>query len=709
MADAEDIIEAAGFKSKPKYLELELEIEVDNFRAGVGADKARLAPVPAQVDVSKAKITSPHGVTFGISRAGKEVSKARELARLLALNPDLAVICLDPKGLMPKTAKRLGGMVLNMSTEAPDKDEKRIHFNFLDRFAIANSPKSFEDLSVTLMAALSLMQKQPLAPNEQSSTHRALNRLVRHYELGESLTPLLVAGLKNRFFEQLHLEEFGRLDIIRETLEAIYTQLRSDHAIPRTGYLVQPVRDRTSGLPRPVFSTPELERTYYRERAKGAGRSDTLAAQDAAIELIVLNTYSEGGRNLYAGEGQLRVQIPLLAYDKIERYVLARKNGGELDRSAWLALSLMRYLADPDQPRRQAPARVAPANSNSEDLNIPPATSDPELAGIGVGAEWRIPRLHPDSPVSDLATNAGPVWYAEDGWAEELAQEFAVQCGDCGLFSGLNKEETSICMRDLLVELRYGTPILSDLLAVLASEPYGYDLVKNLEIFVDPDVSGPLFNGHTNVNVFNRFIVFAVKNVNDELRPLRMMQCMELSWRLITSNSNTGLNKSYMMLVDEFGVVANQAPEVATYVGLMYKRSRAFGCAMWLMDQEPLSAQTLAGKQAISNSGIIELMRQKRDDLVSYWQPLFQLTPEEVDMISNFGPGEVMIILNEESRIRKVRAKYTMSDSMLKILSTKLDDVRQYISSQQEARGVKGDPLAEMLEELMGHSFEEAS
>lgn len=188
-----------------------------------------------------------------------------------------------------------------------------------------------------------------------------------------------------------------------------------------------------------------------------------------------------------------------------------------------------------------------------------------------------------------------------------------------------------------------------------------------------------------------------------------MMQCMELSWRLITSNSNTGLNKSYMMLVDEFGVVANQAPEVATYVGLMYKRSRAFGCAMWLMDQEPLSAQTLAGKQAISNSGIIELMRQKRDDLVSYWQPLFQLTPEEVDMISNFGPGEVMIILNEESRIRKVRAKYTMSDSMLKILSTKLDDVRQYISSQQEARGVKGDPLAEMLEELMGHSFEEAS
>jgi len=666
MADAEDIIEAAGFKSKPKYLELELEIEVDNFRAGVGADKARLAPVPAQVDVSKAKITSPHGVTFGISRAGKEVSKARELARLLALNPDLAVICLDPKGLMPKTAKRLGGMVLNMSTEAPDKDEKRIHFNFLDRFAIANSPKSFEDLSVTLMAALSLMQKQPLAPNEQSSTHRALNRLVRHYELGESLTPLLVAGLKNRFFEQLHLEEFGRLDIIRETLEAIYTQLRSDHAIPRTGYLVQPVRDRTSGLPRPVFSTPELERTYYRERAKGAGRSDTLAAQDAAIELIVLNTYSEGGRNLYAGEGQLRVQIPLLAYDKLSQDVLAGKNGGgELDRSAWLALSLMRYLADPDQPRRQAPAITTITTTTS--------TTGPELAfalaGVEVGAGWRIPRLHPDSPVSDLATNAGPVWYAQDEWAEELAQDFGVQCAACGLFNGLNKEETARCMRDLLVELRYGTPILSDLLAVLlVSEPYLLELTLTLEMFVDPAVYGLFFNGHTffNPKPPSRFTVFDVQNdQNSELLPLRMLQSIELSWQWINFNSNSEPNGSYLLLIDQFGLIATQAQELATYLGLIYKRSRAYGYAIWVMDENPEAAFTLAGKQAISNSGIIELMSQglsKNEGAYSF-QSLFALSTEEADLIRDFGPGEVLILFNEEDGIRRLQSQYQLDYS----------------------------------------------
>jgi hypothetical protein len=238
---------------------------------------------------------------------------------------------------------------------------------------------------------------------------------------------------------------------------------------------------------------------------------------------------------------------------------------------------------------------------------------------------------------------------------------------------------------------------------VLAADAYGLDLVNNLEMFCDPDINGALFNGHTNVHLYNRFIVFDVKNVTDELRPLRMLQCMQLSWRLIATNQ-TKSGKHFLFVVDEFGVIANQAPEVAEYVGILYKRSRAFGCAMWLIDQDASSLQSLAGRHAISNAGVVEIMRQDMQDL-GYWQSMFGLSQEEIDMIANFGPGESMILLREPSRTRKVLARYTMSASQLRLLSTRQADVRQYIAEQQEARGVSGDPLEEYLTDLMGHSF----
>lgn len=626
--------------------------------------------------ISTDKLLAPHGLTYGASGAGKTVSKQADISRRLAADPDLSCMYIDPQGVLVKLAYELGGTVLDMSAEA----EKKVRLNFLDRFIMGGRPMPFGDLSTIFTTFLALMQNQTLASTEKAAVTSALKRLARHYELGESLTPMIVQGLKNRFYAPLHLAEAGQLEVLEETLEAIYTGLQEQFHIPEQGYTVQVGRDPKSGLPRLCFSSRENERAFRASQGQSC-------AEDAAIELNVLNTHSlvGSGRNYYAGGGSSRVQIPLAAFDRLEREIATRKAGGELDRNAWLSLALLRYLCSP-QPRREAGQ-----------------------------CEWLIPHLQPGShsenqimsdpaiAATHLVAESGPCWYAADEWSELVAVELADQFESCGLFDDLSKEETATVLRDLLVGVKFGVPILSDLLPILSAELHAQDLVRNLEMFADPDLAGALFNGHTNVDLQNRFIVFDVKNVTDELRPLRMMQCMQLSWRLITSNP-VSKGKRFLFVVDEFGVIANQAPEVASYIGILYKRSRAFGCTMWLIDQDTTSLQSLAGRHAISNAGIVEIMRQDAQDL-AYWQQMFNLTQEEVDTIGQFGQGEVMILLREPSRTRKIRSRYTMSEATLRILSTKQADVKQYIEEQQLARGIKGDQLAEMLEDLIGHNF----
>lgn len=705
--------------------------------------------------ISTDKLLAPHGITYGASGAGKTMSKQLDISRRLTADPNLSVLYIDPQGVLVKLAHELSGTVLDMSAEA----EKKVRLNFLDRFVMGGRPMPFGDLATVFITFLSLMQGQTLSPNEKAAITSALKRLTRHFELGDSLTAHLVAGLKPRFGGALNLAVPGQIELLHNELEKCYSRLRTLHRIPRQGYLIQVVGEQ--GRAKLHFSTSHYEREWLRlrqnkvssrtqtqtqkESAIGAvmdgGVSEVELLADTGIELAILKTYADSneGRNYYAGEGEVRVQIPFAAYDRILHEVNSRKAGGALDRGAWLNVSLLHYLCS-DQPRRVVlpPSLVAASAESASNARrvsewlVPATYSDSrgysrfdrgiaqktlamrepallhELTSLHKAEGRQTQELEQELAYylgTHLVVDSGPVWFSDEGWSEQVSADFAEWFGSSRLFDRLSEEEAPIVLRDLLVGLRYGVPILSDLLPVLACEPYAYDIVRNLETFCDTDISGALFNGHTNVNIYNRFIVFDVKNVNDELRPLRMMQCMQLSWRLITSQAvtTTGL-KNYLFVVDEFGVVANQAPEVASYVGILYKRSRAFGCAMWLIDQDASSLQSQAGRYAMSNAGMVEIMRQDEQDL-AYWQQMFNLSEEEVNKISNFGPGEAFIILNEPSRRRKIQAKYTMSDGMFRILSTRQADVKRYIAEQQAARGTTDDKLALMLENLMGHNF----
>jgi hypothetical protein len=632
--------------------------------------------------ISPKNLSAGHGITVGASGSGKTVSMEVEIGRKLIAEPDLSIIYNDPQGVVAKYCLELNGVVCDMSAEA----ENPVRLNFLDRFYLGGRPSPFSDTTTVFNSFIALMQNQSLSGQEKATINSALKRLFRHVELGESITNYLVNSFRLRFGDALGMDE-ERTNLIRQTLDSIYGEITQKYHIPPDGYVVRPVLNPQTGRRKVSFSSQKAYKEYEASWGK--------AHPDAAVTLIVLKTTARGGRNYYSGEGEYRVQIPLNAYDRIEAEVEARKAKGDLERAAWLATMLASYLG------RRTPRRAVLQRENGSWYVPYPAWYLPQTY---LDERGRTRLENPESvPGGTIVTDCGPVWYADDRWMAEISAEFAEHFEACELFNELNQEEAQIVFRDAFVPLKFGVPILSDLLPLLAAEAYGVDIVKNLENYVDPDLHGPLFNGHTNQDIHSHFIVFDIKAVTEELRPLRMMQYMQLAWRLISS-APPGQGKQYLMVIDEFGIIANQAPEVASFVGIMYKRSRAFGCTMWLLDQDTSSLQSLAGRHAISNSGIIKIMRQDAVD-ASYWQAQYNLTPEQVEEIKTFGPGEVLIVLREEGRDRLVRTKYTMSDATLRTLSTRQADVKEYVREQREARGRVGDPLNELFDDVMGHTF----
>ena len=426
---------------------------------------------------------------------------------------------------------------------------------------------------------------------------------------------------------------------------------------------------------------------------------------DAGVELLVLNTVpGELNRNYYAGKGYTRVQIPLNAYFKVEQELNSRKGSGEdvgeLDRDALLSLALMGYLNAPFYRRKSGgngkwviPRALSLSSKSNSVSGVVPSGLDEE--------DWT---QDPDLVAQlKLSLSAGPVWYADPDWLGQIGEDFAEHFEATGYFNSLSKDDFLIALRDSMTPLKLGVPILSDFLAVLATERSAYDLVRNLETYVNPEIYGPLFNGHTNRNITSRLVIFDVKGVTDEMRPLRMMQGMELVWRQVTSKP-PGSKFRTLLGVDEFGLVANQSPDTALYIALLYKRFRAFGCTMCVLDQDTTSLRGQVGRYIKSNTSIYFIMRQDRED-ASYWAQMFRLTEEDVEAIVGFGPGEALVLIEEGTRTQKFRVKVSMSEAVLQMLSTRPDDVLRYVEAQRSQSGLKDDPILSRMEEIFGHSF----
>ncbi|HEX2912249.1 MAG TPA: hypothetical protein VH186_15675 [Chloroflexia bacterium] len=608
------------------------------------------------VRLSEKNLVNPHEIICGMSGSGKTVSELIELRRRLYENPKLRVRYIDPQDVTSRLVKEVDGVVANVAANGS------VRFNFLDRFSLGGRPQIFGDLCDVFTTMVVLMQKRSLSDAEHTALKTQLNVLFQHFEQGDSLTAYLMKSLYLRFADKLgFVEEPQSFFRFEQAVEEIYRVVSEEYRVPASGFVVRLKLNEATG---------EVEtRTYQTRQADGS-----IVESEPGVVLEVLNCYTEARfkRNLYAGGGYSEIEIPVAAFLTIYSTVM-EQGWGQIENEAWLAYSLTNYLSGPF-PRRAAGS-----------------------------AGWSYPDVEAEArrvsglPGTHLQIESGPVWYADDEWYARLLQAFQRHLARTGLLDYLDRYTREIVERDLMVGLRYGTPILSDVIPLLAAEPAGLAMALNLEPYCNPNIHGSLFNGHTNLDISSRFFSFNVKGLTDQLRPLRMMQCIELTWREIAGTPrNAGLE--FVVVWDEYGTIATQSPEVATYIGIIFKRARALGGKIIVAEQNYETFLSPSGRHVLANAGVIKLLRQNTY-AAKFWAGELELTIQEANRLTLAHKGETLVVQMEDGRKNKLWVQYGAHKRTLDMLSTKPQDVQRYEAEQRAGQNLS--PVAEMMANLI--------
>lgn len=149
-------------------------------------------------------------------------------------------------------------------------------------------------------------------------------------------------------------------------------------------------------------------------------------------------------------------------------------------------------------------------------------------------------------------------------------------------------------------------PLMEDLYkALIGMEiPPALDLATRLEKFITGSFRG-LFDQKSNINLDNPLIIFSVKEIEEELRPIAMYIILDFVWTRVKRKF-----KKRVLVVDEaWYFMKNQ--DSAAFLYSMAKRARKYYLGVTTISQDVEDFLTNDhGKAIVSNSSIQFLMKQ---------------------------------------------------------------------------------------------------
>ncbi|MFA5926091.1 MAG: ATP-binding protein [Parcubacteria group bacterium] len=177
-------------------------------------------------------------------------------------------------------------------------------------------------------------------------------------------------------------------------------------------------------------------------------------------------------------------------------------------------------------------------------------------------------------------------------------------------------------------------PTMSDLYEVLRSMEGGEDLSTRLEKYTQGIFSGFL-NNPSNVNLENQMVVFNIRDMEEEMRPVAMYVILHFIWNEIRSTL-----KKRLIVVDEAWVMM-QHEDAGSFMFSIAKRCRKYYAGLTTITQDISDfLSSRYGKPIVTNSSIQLLLKQS-PAAIDIIGDTFFLTDQEKFMLleSNVGEG----------------------------------------------------------------------
>lgn len=231
------------------------------------------------------------------------------------------------------------------------------------------------------------------------------------------------------------------------------------------------------------------------------------------------------------------------------------------------------------------------------------------------------------------------------------------------MLGGLTAEEDSLI--DNAISLTYESqditpssdfykqtaPLLSDLGSILEGMEGAENLTIRLEKYTKGTFSG-LLNNRTNTNLENKLIVFSIRDLEDELRPIAMFLILHYIWNIIRSKL-----KKRLLIVDE-GWWMMQYEDGASFLYGLAKRARKYYLGVSTITQDVDDfMKSRYGQPIITNSSLQILLKQS-PATINLVADTFNLTREEKYLLLQAEIGEGLFFAGTKHVAMKVVASY---------------------------------------------------
>jgi conjugal transfer ATP-binding protein TraC len=211
---------------------------------------------------------------------------------------------------------------------------------------------------------------------------------------------------------------------------------------------------------------------------------------------------------------------------------------------------------------------------------------------------------------------------------------------------------------------QYQVPTMQDFYSVLSSMEGAADMAQRISKFVSGTYAG-VFNQETNVTMDTGLMVFSVRDLEDELRPIAMYIILNYIWNRVRSSL-----KKRMLVIDEAWSLMQHEDSAKFLFGLV-KRSRKYylGIATITQDVEDF-IRSPYGKPIITNSSM-QLLLKQAPSAMEVLQKTFNLTDGEKYLLLNSGVGQGLFFAG----LKHVAIQIIASYSEDKIVTTNPEEI----------------------------------
>jgi len=215
-------------------------------------------------------------------------------------------------------------------------------------------------------------------------------------------------------------------------------------------------------------------------------------------------------------------------------------------------------------------------------------------------------------------------------------------------------------------------PIMQDFQDILEGMEGTEDLVVRLKKYTEGTFSG-LLNSPTTLRMNNQLVVFSVRDLEDELRPIGIYTIVNFIWNTVRSE-----RKKRILVIDEAWWLM-QYEDSAKFVHALVKRCRKYYLGITTITQDVNDFLTSPYGQAIVTNSSLQMLLKQSPAAIDLIARVFLLTQSEKYLLLEAGRGEGIFFAGSKHAAIQVVASYSEDQ----IVTT---DPKQLLRIEQEKK-----------------------